>query len=182
MLFEQDIERVVIEDGSIKARVRELGEEITLDYAGREITMIGLLTGAVTFMADLARQIRLPVYYEFMAVSSYGQSSVSSGRITLKKDVALELAGRHVILVDDIADTGLTLSYTAKMLAGRNPASLKICAFLDKPARRETALTLDYAGFTVPDEFLVGYGLDYAQKYRNLSYVGALKKTVYNKA
>ncbi|MDR2007281.1 MAG: hypoxanthine phosphoribosyltransferase [Acidaminococcales bacterium] len=181
MAFEQDIERVFAEAGAIKERVAELGDKITRDYAGREITMIGLLTGAVTFMADLARQIRLPVYYEFMSVSSYGQSSVSSGQITVKKDVGRDVAGRHIILVDDIADTGLTLNYTATKLAGRKPASLKICAFLDKPARRETALSVDYTGFTAPDEFLVGYGLDYAQKYRNLPYVGILKKSVYNK-
>ncbi|MDR3348236.1 MAG: hypoxanthine phosphoribosyltransferase [Acidaminococcales bacterium] len=181
MDLEQDIERIFADAGRIKERVGQLGEEITRDYAGQEITMIGLLTGAVTFMADLARQIRLPVYYDFMSVSSYGGSSMSSGRITVKKDVGGDMAGRHIILVDDIADTGLTLNYTAAKLSGLGPASLKICAFLDKPARRETALTVDYTGFVAPDEFLVGYGLDYAQKYRNLPYVGILKKSVYSK-
>jgi hypoxanthine phosphoribosyltransferase len=181
MDFERDIERVFAGTEEIEKRVAELGAKITRDYAGLEITMVGLLTGAVTFMADLARQIRLPVYYEFMSVSSYGQSAASSGQITVKQNVAHDLAGRHVILLDDIADTGLTLSYTADRLAFFKPASLKICAFIDKPARRETDLAVDYAGFAAPDEFLVGYGLDYAQKYRNLPYVGILKRDVYEK-
>ena len=181
MNFEQDIERVFVGPGEIQKRVAELGAKITRDYAGLEITMVGLLTGAVAFMADLARQIRLPVYYEFMSVSSYGQSAVSSVQITVKQNVAHDLAGRHIILLDDIADTGLTLNFTVCKLASFNPASLKICAFIDKPARREIALAVDYDGFTAPDEFLVGYGLDYAQKYRNLPYVCILKKSVYEK-
>ena len=178
-MFEQDIARVLISVSDIASKVREMGAALTKDYAGRELVLVGLLNGAAVFLTDLGRQINLPVYYEFMAVSSYGQGAVSSGDVVINKDLSKAVAGRHLLLVEDIVDTGHTVAHVLGLLTQRGPASLKVCAFLDKPSRRQVAVEVDYVGFTVPDEFLVGYGLDYAQKYRNLPYVGVLKPEVY---
>lgn len=180
-MFEHDIERILFDESQIKKRVQELGAQITNDYAGKEVTLICLLTGAVPFMADLARAIYLPVTYEFMSVSSYGKQAVSSGNVRIIKDVTSDILGKNVIIVEDIVDTGLTLDYIYRILSERNPANVKICSFLDKRESRKIPVNVDYIGFSVPDEFIVGYGLDYAQKYRNLPYVGVLKKDIYSK-
>ncbi len=178
-MFEQDIEKIIVSKEDIATRVSELGREITDAYAGQELTMVGLLTGAVTFMADLARAVDLPVYYDFMSVSSYGQGALSSGRINILKDLNHDIAGKHVLVVEDIIDTGQTLAEILIELARRGPASLKVCALLDKEPCRQQHVHIDYCGFSIPDEFAVGYGLDYAQKYRNLPYIGVLKRSLY---
>ena len=173
------IQEILIDKEQLAERVRELGEEITADYAGKEILMIGILRGAVIFMSDLARSISLPVSLDFMAVSSYGASTSSSGVVRILKDLDEELAGRHVLIVEDIIDSGLTLNYLVENLKSRNPASLRICTLLNKPSRRKAVVNVDYNGFTIPDYFLVGYGLDYAGKYRNLPFIGVLKPEAY---
>jgi len=178
-MFEQDIARILFSARDIADKMKELGAALTKDYAGRELLLVGMLNGAAVFLADLGRQIKLPASYEFMAASSYGLGAVSSGNIVINKDLSGSVAGRHLLLVEDIVDTGRTVAHVLALLAQRGPASLKTCAFLDKPSRRQVAVTVDYVGFTVPDEFLVGYGLDYAQKYRNLPYVGVLKPEAY---
>ena len=180
-MFEQDIEKILFHENEIKKRVEEIGQQITHDYAGQEVTLICLLNGAVTFMADLARLIELSVYYEFMSVSSYDKQAVSSGNVRIIKDVTRDIRGKNIIIVEDIVDTGLTLDYIYRILNERGPRNIKICSFLDKKNARKININVDYVGFTVPEEFIVGYGLDYAQKYRNLPYVGVLKKTIYDK-
>ncbi len=178
-MLEQDIERVIITAEQIKAKVEELGAQISKDYADKEVVLICLLNGAVVFMVDLARAIKLPLYYDFMSVSSYGSAVSSSGDIRVLKDIRLSIKGRHVIVVEDIIDTGLTLKHIVRMLNEREPASLRVCSLLDKLQCRQECVKVDYTGFVVPDQFIVGYGLDYAQKYRNLPYIGVLKKSVY---
>lgn len=178
-MFENDIERVLYSADNIKKRVKELAEDIEKEYAGKEIIMVCLLKGAVPFMTDLAREIELVVQYDFMSVSSYGDSSTTSGNVKITKDLSSNILGKNVIVVEDIVDTGLTLDYILRILDERQPASLKLCALLDKKACRKIDVDIDFKGFEVPDEFIVGYGLDYAQKYRNLPYVGILKKSVY---
>ncbi|WP_027938335.1 hypoxanthine phosphoribosyltransferase [Anaeroarcus burkinensis] len=175
----QDIERVLLSEEELRQRVRELGEEISKEYAGKEILMIGVLRGAVMFMADLARAIDVPVMIDFMAVSSYGTSTSSSGIVRILKDLDEEVAGKHVLIVEDIIDSGLTLSYLVDNIKSRQPASVRICTLLNKPERRKVDLEVNYNGFTVPDEFVVGYGLDYAEKYRNLPFIGILKPAIY---
>ncbi|WP_018702546.1 hypoxanthine phosphoribosyltransferase [Anaeromusa acidaminophila] len=175
----QDIERVLLSEEELQQRVRELGEEISKEYAGKEILMIGVLRGAVMFMADLARAIDVPVMIDFMAVSSYGTSTSSSGIVRILKDLDEEVAGKHVLIVEDIIDSGLTLSYLVDNIKSRQPASVRICTLLNKPERRKVDLEVNYNGFTVPDEFVVGYGLDYAEKYRNLPFIGILKPAIY---
>lgn len=175
----QDIERVLLSEEELRQRVRELGEEISKEYAGKEILMIGVLRGAVMFMADLARAIDVPVMIDFMAVSSYGTSTSSSGIVRILKDLDEEVAGKHVLIVEDIIDSGLTLSYLVDNIKSRQPASVRICTLLNKPERRKVELEVNYNGFTVPDEFVVGYGLDYAEKYRNLPFIGILKPAIY---
>ena len=175
----QDIERVLLSEEQLRQRVRELGEEISKEYAGKEILMIGVLRGAVMFMADLARAITVPVMIDFMAVSSYGTSTSSSGIVRILKDLDEEVAGKHVLIVEDIIDSGLTLSYLVDNIKSRQPASVRICTLLNKPERRKVDLEVNYNGFTVPDEFVVGYGLDYAEKYRNLPFIGILKPAIY---
>lgn len=175
----QDIERVLLSEEQLKQRVRELGEEISKEYAGKEILMIGVLRGAVMFMADLARAIAVPVMIDFMAVSSYGTSTSSSGIVRILKDLDEEVAGKHVLIVEDIIDSGLTLSYLVDNIKSRQPASVRICTLLNKPERRKVDLEVNYNGFVVPDEFVVGYGLDYAEKYRNLPFIGILKPAIY---
>lgn len=158
----------------IQGRVAELGAEISRDYAGQEIVVIGVLKGAFVFCADLLRTLAVPAQVDFMAVSSYGSSTESSGVIKILKDLDLNIEGRHVLLVEDIVDSGLTLKYLREYLAHHNPASLRICVLLDKPSRRKTDVPVDYTGFSIPDEFIVGYGIDYAEQYRHLPYIGLI--------
>lgn len=179
MSMMKDIKEILIDKDQLAERVRELGEEISADYAGKEILMIGVLRGAVIFMADLARAISLPVALDFMAVSSYGVSTSSSGVVRILKDLDEELDGRHVLIVEDIIDSGLTLNYLVENLKSRRPASVKLCTLLNKPSRRKAPVHVDYNGFTIPDYFVVGYGLDFAEKYRNLPFIGVLKPETY---
>ena len=163
----------------MRQRVAELGSELTKDYAGKNIMVIGILKGAVIFMADLIREIKLPLRYDFMAVSSYGSSTLSSGVVRILKDLDDSIENTHIILVEDIIDTGLTLKYLTETLRSRNPLSMKIVTLIDKPSRRKVDVKPDYNGFTISDEFVVGYGLDYNGKYRSLPYVGVLKENIY---
>lgn len=176
-----DLQEIIVTEDAIRARVAELGKQITADYADKELVVVGILKGAAMFAADLVRAIGLPVEVDFMAISSYGTSTTSTGVHRILKDLDDPVEGKHVLLVEDVVDTGLTLRYLKEYLQQRKPASLKVCSFLDKPSRRTVDIEADYVGFTVPDVFVVGYGLDYAQKYRNLPYVGALKPEVYAK-
>jgi hypoxanthine phosphoribosyltransferase len=168
------ISRVLIEEEQIRARVRELGAQIARDYAGKPVILIGVLRGAVVFMADLIRAIDAPVMIDFIAVSSYGASTKSSGVVRIFKDLNEPIEGEHVIIVEDIIDSGLTLTYLMDLLRRRNPADLRVCAFLLKERPRDHDVPIDYVGFTIPDEFVVGYGLDFAGRYRNVPYVGVL--------
>lgn len=177
----EDVKEILLTKEQIAARITEIGEQISADYAGKEILMIGVLRGAVIFMADLARAITVPVALDFMAVSSYGTSTTSSGVVRILKDLDEAVQGRHVLVVEDIVDTGLTLNYLLDNLKSREPASIKLCTLLNKPDRRKAEVNIDYNGFNIPDEFVIGYGLDYAEKYRNLPFIGILKPEVYAK-
>ncbi len=168
------IAKVLVTSAQLQARIDELARQISADYAGEELLMVGVLKGAVFFMADLARRVTVPCALDFMAVSSYGSSTDSSGVVRILKDLDSEIQGRHVLIVEDIIDSGLTLSYLVKNLRSRKPASLEICALLTKPARRRTHIDCRYVGFEIPDEFVVGYGLDYAEHYRTLDFIGVL--------
>jgi hypoxanthine phosphoribosyltransferase len=179
MSIHDDIERVLIDVPTMQARVAALGQQIAHDYAGQPVTLVGILRGAILFVADLARAIDAPVTLDFMAVSSYGNTTQSQGRVRILKDLDDPITNQHVVLVEDIIDTGLTLSYVLDLLRQRNPASLRVCALLDKAKAREKHITPDYVGFTIEDAFVVGYGLDYAQRYRNLPYIGVLKPEIY---
>jgi len=158
---------VLISEKEIQAKVDELAETITKDYAGQDLLVVGILKGAFIFMADLVRHIRLPVTVDFMDMSSYGSSTRSSGEVRILKDLEKPIEGKHVLIVEDIVDTGLTLNYIAELLRNRSPKSVRICALLDKPSRRKVDIVPDYCGFTIPDHFVVGYGLDYNDQYRN---------------
>jgi hypoxanthine phosphoribosyltransferase len=177
----EDVARILIGEEQIQQRVRELARQIESDYVGRDLLMIGLLRGAVTFMVDLTRAMQRPVAVDFMAVSSYGASTESSGIVRIMKDLDESIEGRHVLIVEDIVDTGLTLKYILGLLGRRGPASLRVCTLLNKSERRLVDLPLDYVGFDVPNEFVVGYGLDFNQVYRNLPFVGVLKPEVYSR-
>ena len=177
----KDVERILITSEEIGARVRELGQQITNDYAGQDILMIGVLRGAVIFMSDLARAIKRPIDIDFMAISSYGLSTNSSGVVRILKDLDEVVQGRHLLIVEDIIDSGLTLNYLVENLKSRKPASVRICTLLSKPDRRKVDVQVDYNGFIIPDYFVVGYGLDYAGKYRNLPFIGILKPELYSK-
>ena len=166
---------VMISEEEIDKKVRELGARISRDYAGRSVHLIGILRGGAFFMCELAKRITVPVTIDFMSVSSYGSGTVSSGVIKIGKDTDKSIEGKDVIVVEDIVDTGRTLSYLLEMLKGRKPASIALCTLLDKPERRTHEVKVDYTGFQVPDKFVVGYGLDYAQKYRNLPYIGVVE-------
>ncbi|MDR5658014.1 hypoxanthine phosphoribosyltransferase [Serpentinicella sp. ANB-PHB4] len=170
------IKNVLINEEVIKEKVTELGEQITRDYSQHnEIVVIGVLKGANVFMADLIRKIKIDtVYIDFMSVSSYGDSTESSGVVKILKDLDLDISDKHIIVIEDIIDTGLTLDYLTKNLKDRNAKSIKICTLLDKPSRRKCAIEIDYLGFEIPDKFIVGYGIDYAEKYRNLPYIAVL--------
>ncbi|NLJ33834.1 MAG: hypoxanthine phosphoribosyltransferase [Firmicutes bacterium] len=175
----KDLKEILIDSEQLQGRVRELGEELSRDYAGREPHLIGVLKGAVIFMADLARSMTVPVSFDFMAVSSYGASTKTSGVVRILMDLADSIEGKDIIIIEDIIDSGLTLHYLYKNLSSRRPASLEICTLLDKPERREVEVPVKYCGFAIPDRFVVGYGLDFAQKYRNLPYIGVLKDEVF---
>ena len=178
--LEADVAEVLLSESQIAAKVAELGRQITIDYAGRELTLVSVLKGSLPFMADLMRAIEIPVRIDLMEVSSYGGlTTESSGLVRILKDLSASIDGRDVLLVEDIIDTGLTLNYLLRYLRGKNPRSLRICALLDKPARRLVDIGIDYVGFTIPDQFVVGYGLDYGELYRNLRYVGVLRPSVY---
>ena len=174
-----DVEKILFNEDELASRIKELGEVITQDYAGKEILMIGVLRGAVIFMADLARAIKLPVAIDFMAVSSYGATTSSSGVVRILKDLDEDVENKHVLIVEDIIDSGLTLNYLMDNLWSRKPASIKICTLLNKPDRRKVDVPIAYNGFTIPDYFVVGYGLDFAEKYRNFPFIGVLKPEVY---
>ena len=178
---EKDIERVLFSEEQQKQRVRELGEQITADYQGKEPVLISILRGAYIFMADLTRCIDRPCAVDFMAVSSYGKGVSSSGQVQITKDLSEDIEGRDIIVVEDILDSGNTLYYLMQILQARHPASIRLCTLLDKPDRRVRDIKADYSGFSIPDAFVVGYGLDWAEKYRNLPYIGILKPEVYSK-
>jgi len=176
-----DIGEILLTEDQIAARVAELGRRIASDYAGRRVTLVSVLKGSLPFMADLMRAIDLPLRIDLMEVSSYGGTATeSSGLVRIIKDLSASIAGEDVLLVEDIIDTGLTLNYLLRYLRGKNPASLRICTLLDKPARRLVEIPVDYTGFTIPDRFVVGYGLDYGELYRNLRFVGVLRPEVYS--
>jgi hypoxanthine phosphoribosyltransferase len=176
-----DAERILLGEAEIRKRVKELGAAISRDYAGKDLVVIGILKGAMIFMADLVRAMEIPARLDFMVVSSYGATSKSSGVVRILKDLEQSVEDRHLLIVEDIVDSGLTLNYLAANLRSRGPASLKICTLLDKPDRRQVNVELDYNGFIIPDEFVVGYGLDYNEKYRNLRDIMVLKREVYAK-
>ncbi len=165
----------IITQETVESRIKELGNQISADYAGKDIVMIGILNGAVVFYGELAKSIVPSVRMDFMRVSSYGASTATSGNIMIIKDAETDIAGRDVLIVEDIVDTGLTLTTLKRMLGARKPASLKICCLLDKPSRRKVDIKADYVGFQIPDRFVVGYGLDYNEKFRNLPFIGELK-------
>lgn len=167
--------RVLISEQDVDARIEEMGRQISEDYAGKQVHLICILKGSVFFTCELAKRITVPVSLDFMSVSSYGDGTQSSGRVKIAKDLDETLEGKEVIVIEDIIDSGRTLAYLMDVLEKRNPSSLKLCTLLDKPERRVTDVKVDYVGFEIPDEFVVGYGLDYAQKYRNLPYVGVVE-------
>lgn len=176
-----DIEEILFSEQQLKERVAELGREISRDFAGKEpVLLVSVLRGSYIFMADLSRAIDIPVQIDFMSVSSYGKGTRSSGQVEIKKDLSDSIEGVHVIVVEDILDSGNTLSYLMEVLSARRPASVSLCTLLDKPDRRIKPIHANYVGFTVPDAFIVGYGLDYAEKYRNLPYIGVLKPEIYS--
>ena len=178
-----DVAEVLVSEEAIQTRVRELGQRISDDYRGRNLTLVSVLKGSLPFMADLMRAIDVPVRIDLMEVSSYGGvATESSGLVRILKDLSASIAGEDVLLVEDIIDTGLTLNYLIRYLRGKNPASLKICTLLDKPARRLVEIPVDYTGFTIEDRFVVGYGLDFGERYRNLRFVGVLRPEVYTAA
>lgn len=179
MSVEQDIEEVLLEEKVIKDKVKELAARISEDYQDKNLLLVGVLRGAVVFLADLAREIALPVAFDFMAVSSYGTATKTSGVVRILKDLDEDIKDRHVLLVEDIIDSGLTLNYLLKNLKSRKPASLEICALLNKEIKQKMSFDVKYEGFSIPDKFVVGYGLDYAEKYRNLRYICILKPHVY---
>jgi len=175
-----DIQEVLYSEEAIQQKVRELGAAVSRDYEGRNPLVICVLKGAFIFMADLSKNITIPIELDFMAVSSYGNAARSSGEVKIIKDLDVSVDGRDIIIVEDIIDSGLTLSYLIDVLERRNALSVNVVALFDKPGRRTVDLTADYTGFVIPDAFVVGYGLDYAEKYRNLPYVGVLKPEVYS--
>ena len=175
-----DIGEILLTEEAIRTRTAELGAQVAADYAGRSLTLVSVLKGSLPFMADLMREIPLPLRIDLMEVSSYGGTATeSSGLVRIIKDLSASIEGEDVLLVEDIIDTGLTLNYLVRYLRGKNPATLRICTLLDKPARRLVDLPVDYVGFEIPDQFVVGYGLDYGERYRNLRFVGVLRPEVY---
>ncbi|MBR0535545.1 MAG: hypoxanthine phosphoribosyltransferase [Clostridia bacterium] len=176
-----DIDRVLISEEELSAIVIRLGEQISIDYKGKDLLLVGILKGSVMFMSDIMRSITIPCEIDFMAVSSYGSGTVTSGEVKIIKDLDRRLEGKDLLIIEDILDSGVTLSYIKEILMARKPKSIKICTLFDKPDRRKAEIFADYIGSKVPDEFIVGYGLDYDEYYRNLPYIGALKRSVYQK-
>ncbi|MDR1253689.1 MAG: hypoxanthine phosphoribosyltransferase [Oscillospiraceae bacterium] len=176
-----DIERVLFNEECLKNAVNEIGRKISSDYRDKNLLMVSILKGSVVFMSDLIRAISIHCMVDFMCVSSYGSGPKTSGVVKILKDLDIEIAGYDVLIVEDILDSGITLSYIMELIRARNPASIRICTLFDKPVKRDVAIKLDYKGLEVPDEFIVGYGLDYNEKYRNLRFVGVLKPKIYDK-
>ncbi len=176
----KDIQKVLLSEEEIAKRVKELGVQLTEDYKGKDLMVVGILKGCMLFLSDLVRAIDLPLTMDFMVVSSYGNATKSSGVVRIIKDLEREIEGKDVLIVEDIVDTGLTLSYLIENLKTRNPNSVKVCSLLDKPERRKVHVDIEYIGFGIPDEFVIGYGLDYAEVYRNLPFVGVPKPEVYS--
>lgn len=174
-----DVKEIILSEETLQGRVRELGEAVSRDYEGESVLLVAVLRGAALFMADLARQITVPVEMDFMAVSSYGSSTKSSGVVRILKDLDELIEDRNVLVVEDILDTGLTLKYLLKNLASRKPRTLEVCALLSKEGKQRVPIQCKYVGFSIPDEFVVGYGLDFAERYRNLPYIGILKPEAY---
>ncbi len=181
MSLHDDVEEILLDSQTVATRVAELGAQLSADYAGRDPVLVSVLKGALVFLADLMRAMDLPSSIDLMEVSSYAGTE-TSGQVRILKDLSKPIEGRDVIVVEDIIDTGLTLNYLLGYLADRQPASIKICCLLDKPARRLADIPIDYIGFTIPDRFVIGYGLDYEERYRNLPYIGVLKPSVYGGA
>jgi hypoxanthine phosphoribosyltransferase len=174
-----DVEEILLTEEEIAERVRQLGAQLAADYAGRDPVLVSVLKGSIIFLADLIRAMEMSVSLDLMEVSSYGASTETSGQVRILKDLSKPIEGRDVIVVEDIIDTGLTLNYLLKYLRDRGPVTISICCLLDKPARRLAEIPIDYRGFTIPDRFVIGYGLDYDERYRNLPYIGVLKPSVY---
>ena len=176
----KDIEKILYSEQDIKNIVKRLAKEVEKDYNGKDFIMVGLLKGCVSFMVDLMREVNLDFSIDFLAVSSYGNSTVSSGRVNIQKDISTSVDGKHILIVEDIIDSGNTLDFITKYLKAKKAKSVKLCTLFNKPDRRVADIHIDYAGVVIPDEFIVGYGLDYDEKYRNLPYVGVLKPSVYS--
>jgi hypoxanthine phosphoribosyltransferase len=181
-VIDPDVEEILLNSVQVQARVAELGAQLAADYAGRDPVLISVLKGSIIFLADLVRAMPIPLSIDLMEVSSYGASTESSGQVRILKDLSTSIAGREVVVVEDIIDTGLTLNYLLRYLHDKGPASIRICCLLDKPARRLAEIEIDYRGFTIPDRFVIGYGLDYGERYRNLPYIGVLRPSVYGSA
>jgi hypoxanthine phosphoribosyltransferase len=177
-----DVAEILVSAEQIAAKVRDLGAQIAADYQGKDLVLVSILKGALPFLADLMRATPIPLALDFLEVSSYGAGTESTGAVRILKDLANPIEGRHVLVVEDILDTGHTLSYVFDHLRSQRPASVRLCVLLDKPARRIIPVEIDYRGFEIPDKFVVGYGLDYAERYRNLPFVGVLKPEVYTRA
>lgn len=176
---DQIIKEILVTEDQIKKRVKELGEQITKDYQGKEPVVVGILKGAVVFLSDLIRELKIPIHIDFMAVSSYGKSSISTGEVRIIKDLDFSVEEKDIIIVEDIIDTGLTLGYLKELFDKRGAKSVRICTLLDKPERRKVNIAVDYTGFVIPDEFIIGYGLDFNERYRNYPFVAALKEEYY---
>jgi hypoxanthine phosphoribosyltransferase len=176
----KDLQRILLTEEEIARRVKEIGDEISVKYAGKNPVIVCILRGAVIFLSDLMRSISIPLEIDFFSLSSYGASTKSSGVVKIRKDIDKDIANRPVIIVEDIVDSGLTLHYIKEYLKNHKPESIEICALLDKPEAHKTDLLIDYIGFKISNEFVVGYGLDYAEKYRNIPYIGVLKKEIYS--
>ncbi len=181
-MIHADVEEVLLSGEQVQARVAELGAQLASDYAGRDPVLVSVLKGSIIFLADLVRAMPIPLSIDLMEVSSYGASTESSGQVRILKDLSTPIEGREVIVVEDIIDTGLTLNYLLRYLHDKGPASIRICCLLDKPARRLAPIEIDYRGFTIADRFVIGYGLDYGERYRNLPYIGVLRPSVYGAA
>ena len=178
-MIHADVEEVLLSGDEVQARVAELGAQLAADYEGRDPVLVSVLKGSIIFLADLVRAMPIPLSIDLMEVSSYGSSTESSGQVRILKDLSTPIEGREVIVVEDIIDTGLTLNYLLRYLHDKGPASIRICCLLDKPARRLAPIEIAYRGFTIADRFVIGYGLDYAERYRNLPYIGVLRPSVY---
>ena len=180
-MYEDILEKVLFSKEQLAKRIKELAEQLDKDYAGKTPLMVAILKGSVMFFTDLIREMTLPLEIDFMSISSYGSGVKSSGEVKMIKDLDNKIEGKDVIIVEDIVDSGYTMKYLTHLLEARNPSSIKLCALLDKPSRRETDVAVDYKGFEVGNEFVVGYGLDYAARYRNIPFIGILKRSVYEK-